>query len=203
MPFADAVLSALLNLVLLAGLPFGGYLAYQKWRHRRSFAEVCRRAGLQIGDWRYLGYGLAFLLISVAGIACFAPMGPLTREGSAARQFVGLGLNSSSVALAFLYGMVKTGFPEELLFRGLIAGSLSRRLPLAWANLLQALIFLLPHLLLLWIMPEMWGLLVLIFFGALLLGWIRIRSGSILGPWLIHGGVNVAVALIVAIRTSV
>ena len=47
--------------------------------------------------------------------------------------------------MALLYGVVKTGFAEELLFRGLIAGSLGRRLPLVWANLLQALIFLLPH----------------------------------------------------------
>jgi membrane protease YdiL (CAAX protease family) len=37
--------------------------------------------------------------------------------------------------MALLYGVVKTGFSEELLFRGLIAGSLSRRLPLLWATL--------------------------------------------------------------------
>jgi membrane protease YdiL (CAAX protease family) len=37
--------------------------------------------------------------------------------------------------MAILYEVVKTGLPEELLFRGLIAGSLSRRLPVLWANL--------------------------------------------------------------------
>ena len=54
--------------------------------------------------------------------------------------------------MALLYGVVKTGFPEELLFRGLIAGSLSRRFSLLWANVVQALIFLIPHLLVLRIM---------------------------------------------------
>ena len=72
--------------------------------------------------------------------------------------------------MAFLYGVVKTGFPEELLFRGLIAGSLSRRLPLLWANLGQALIFVVPHLFVLRIMPEMWGFLPIVFIGSLFLG---------------------------------
>ncbi len=104
--------------------------------------------------------------------------------------------------MALLYGVIKTGFPEELLFRGLIAGSLSRRFSLLWANLAQALIFFLPHLLVLRIMPEMWGILPVIFAGALFLGWVRIKSGSIIGAWLIHASGNVAICLSVAIRTA-
>jgi membrane protease YdiL (CAAX protease family) len=57
--------------------------------------------------------------------------------------------------MALLYGFVKTGLPEELFFRGLISGGLSRRFSPLWANLGQALIFLVPHLLVLRIMPEM------------------------------------------------
>ena len=66
---------------------------------------------------------------------------------------------------------------------------------------LQALIFLLPHLLVLFIMPELWGILPLVFVVSLFKGWVRIKSGSIVGPWLIHGSVNVAMCLDVAIRT--
>lgn len=97
---------------------------------------------------------------------------------------------------------VQTAFTEELLFRGLIAGSLSRRLPFLWANLAQALIFLLPHFAILLVAPEVWGLLPVVFVGALVFGWIRIVSGSILGSWLMHASGNVTMALIVAIRTS-
>jgi hypothetical protein len=32
-------------------------------------------------------------------------------------------------------------------------------------------------------------------------GWLRIKSGSIVGPWLIHGALNTAICLIVALRT--
>jgi membrane protease YdiL (CAAX protease family) len=101
-----------------------------------------------------------------------------------------------------LYRSVKTGFPEELLFRGLIAGSLPRPLRFLWPNLGQALIFFIPHLLVLRVMSEMWSILPVIFAGSLLWGWVRIKSGSIIGSWLMHAAGTVAICLSVAIRTA-
>jgi membrane protease YdiL (CAAX protease family) len=97
---------------------------------------------------------------------------------------------------------VQTGFTEELLFRVLIAGSLFRHLPFWWANLVQALIFFLPHLLILFFAPEFWVLLPLVFVAALGFGWIRIKSGSVVPSWIIHAAGNVTSALNVAIRTG-
>ena len=203
MLLANAALSALVNLLVFAGLPFVAYLAYQKWRHKRAFGEISRRAGLQLGAGRYVAYSVVFALASVAILAMWPPaLEPFLRDGSPQQPFVGLGLGGSAVSMALLYGVVKTGFPEELLFRGLIAGSLSRRLPFLWANLGQALIFLIPHLLVLRVMPEMWSILPVIFAGSLLWGWVRIKSGSIIGSWLMHAAVNVAICLSVAIRTA-
>jgi len=201
LPLATAAISALVNLVVLGGLPFLAYFAYQKWRHQRSFNEIARRAGLQLGDGRFIGYGLIVALATVAVLALWPPpLEPFLREGSPQRAFVGLGLRGQAVGMALLYGVIQTGFPEELLFRGLIAGSLARRLPGVWANLLQALIFLAPHLLVLLIMPEMWWIIPIIFAAALFAGWLRIRSGSIIGPWLMHASANVAMCLSVAAR---
>lgn len=203
MLLANAILSALLNLLVLAGLPFSAYFAYQRWRHRRPFGEIARRAGLQLGAARYVAYSAAFALAGVAALVIWPPaLGPFLRAGSPQQPFVGLGLSGPSVSMALLYGVVKTGFPEELLFRGLIAGSLSRRLPMPWANLGQALVFLIPHVFVLLVMPEMWGILPVIFVGSLVLGWVRIKSGSIVGPWLVHASLNVAMCLSVAIRTA-
>ena len=67
---------------------------------------------------------------------------------------------------------------------------------------MQAVIFLAPHLLVLRVMPEMWWALPVVFAGALFVGWLRIRSGSIIGPWLIHAAANVTVCLSVAARTG-
>ncbi len=199
----NAILSALVNLLLFAGVPFFAYYAYHKSRHKRGVVEIARRAGLQLGEVRYIGYCLVSAVVVVAVIVVWPPaVEPMVREGSAWRAFVGLGLGGPSILMAVLYGVVKTGFAEEFLFRGLIAGSLSRRLSFVWANLVQALIFLAPHLFILVVMPEMWPMLLLIFAGALFMGWVRIKSGSIVGPWLVHASVNMAMGLSVAIRTA-
>jgi membrane protease YdiL (CAAX protease family) len=198
----NAAVSALMNLLLLGGIPLALYFAYHR-RRKRSAAEIARRAGLRLGHARYIGYSALFTLAIVAAFVIWAPpVEPFTREGSPQQAFVGLGLSGPAVAMALLYGVIKTGLSEEVLFRGLIAGSLSRRLPLRWANLIQAFIFLLPHFVVLRLMPEMWPFLPVVFAGALFLGWVRIRSGSILGPWLVHATLNVVTCLSVAIRTA-
>lgn len=196
---ANALLSALLNLVVLAGLPFLGYWLYHRLRHKRRFAEIVERAGLRVGETRYLYYSAAIAVVCVGLLLAWQPpLASLTGPTSPQRSFVGLGWSGQSISLALLYGMVKTGFAEEFLFRGLIAGSLARRMPLWAANLLQALIFLAPHGLVLVSRPELWVVLPAVFAGGLLSGWLRIKSGSMLGPWLIHGAVNTATCLYVA-----
>jgi membrane protease YdiL (CAAX protease family) len=199
----NAVLSALVNVVVLAGGPFLIYFLWHRLRHGRRLPEVAERAGLRWGDRTYAVQGLLVgLAIAVLILVLPPPMESMTREGSAHAAFHGLGLSGTAVFLAFLYGLVKTGFPEEMLFRGLIAGSLARRLPELGANLLQAVIFLVPHLFLLFIMPELWWLLPLQFAGAMYTGWLRMRSGSIAGPWLVHGLPNAAMGISVAVRTA-
>jgi membrane protease YdiL (CAAX protease family) len=200
---ANAVASAVLNVLVLAGIPFLAYYLWHRIRRGRRLPEVARRAGLQVGDPKYVAWSAAFAAASVAALLLWSP--PLeyfTTEDSPQREFVGLALTGTSIAMALLYGVVKTGFAEELLFRGLIAGSLGRRLPLVWANLLQALIFLLPHLLVLVARPDLWMLLPIVFATALFLGWARIRSESIVGPWLVHAAANVATCLYVAARAA-
>jgi hypothetical protein len=84
----------------------------------------------------------------------------------------------------------------------LIAGSLGLRMPLPWANLQQASIFFAPHLLVLRLMPVMWPILPRVLLSAFFMGWRRIRSGLILGAWLMPASGNLATCLVVAIRTG-
>ncbi|PYR63326.1 MAG: hypothetical protein DMF91_03755 [Acidobacteria bacterium] len=203
MSLVDAALSAFLQAAILGGVPFLGYVIYHKRRHKRTFGEIARRAGLQLGERRYIVYSLVFALAGTLALVIWSPpVEVFTRQGSAQRQFVGLGFGMRAITMAFLNGVVQTGFTEELVFRGLIAGSLARRLPIVWANVSQAGIFLLPHVLILKFAPEMWPILPVVFAGALVFGWIRIKSGSIVGSWLMHASGNVTMALMVASRTS-
>lgn len=187
------------NLLVLFLIPFAVYSGYHRWRHHRSLGEILRRAGLRLGEPVYLLYCLG-ASVAVVLLLFVWPPSPATfgAEGSAQRPFVGAGLTRVTLFAAFLYGVVQTGFCEEFLFRGLLTGSLSRRMSRTRANLLQAAIFLLPHLAIVAIMPEASPVLVLVFVGALFTGWIRIRSGSILGPWMLHATANVTTALLVA-----
>jgi membrane protease YdiL (CAAX protease family) len=200
----SAAVSALAQVLLLGGVPLFGYWIWQRRRYKRTFVVTARRAGLQLGRPRYLVYSLLFAAASAASLVIWPPpLEPLIRHGSMYRQFAGLGLGGQAIAMALLYGVVQTGFTEELLFRGLIAGSLSRALPFVWANLAQALLFLLPHLAILTVAREtwVWGMVPVVYAVALVFGWLRIRSGSILGSWLIHASGNVTMALLVAART--
>jgi membrane protease YdiL (CAAX protease family) len=200
---SNAVASALANLLVVAGVPFLVYALYLKWHDRRRFPDIARRAGLQLGEPRYIGYCAAFAIAAVAILVIWPPsLSLFVRAGSPQEPFRGLGMSGTAVAMALLYGVVQTGFSEELLFRGLIAGSLSRRLPVVWADLVQSFVFLIPHLFLLRIVPEMWSFLPFIFAAALWVGWVRIKSGSIVGPWLIHGSLNVTICISVAVRSA-
>lgn len=198
----ESLLSALVNVVAFFVLPFSAYCGYHRWRHRRSLAETARRAGLQLGAPRYIAYATISSVLLVAALLVFPPaLETSSAEGSGFSAFQGSGLGATTLVMALLYGAVQTGFAEEFLFRGLIAGSLGRRLSLPWANLIQAVIFLAPHALLLLILPSVWKVLPLVFAGALFAGWLRIRSGSVLGPWMLHAAANVTVALNVAARS--
>lgn len=204
MQLMSAAASALAQVLLLGGVPLFCYWLWQRRRYRRTFSETAQRAGLQLGRPRYLVFSLLFAAAGAASLVIWPPpLEPLVRPGSMYRQFAGLGLSGQAIAMALLYGVLQTGFTEELLFRGLIAGSLSRRLPFLWANLAQALLFSLPHLGILFISREtwVWGMLSLVYAVALVFGWLRIQSGSIVGSWLIHASSNVTMALVVAART--
>ena len=157
---ADMAVLALVNTVVLGGIPFLAYFAWHKLRYKRGFLEITARAGLRLGAGRYIAYGLAGAIVVAAVFVLSSPaLAPYMRPGSPQRPFVGLGFGSTSVAMALLYGLVATGFMEEFVFRGLIAGALSRRMSIVRANLAQAFIFLLPHFLVLRVMPEMWAVL--------------------------------------------
>ena len=96
------------------------------------------------------------------------------------------------------YGLLATAFPEELLFRGLIAGTLFRRMAFWKANVVQPRIFVLPHLLVLRVAPKLWALATLppLMLG-LIGGWLRYRSGSIGPAVILHAVPNMVGALAV------
>ena len=154
-PLTETLAGTVANLLLLAVLPFLGYYLFHRLKHRRGLVEVARRAGLQLGEPIYLGYAGAVSLLVVVALAAFlGDPEPLTREGSAMRRFAGLGLGGPTVLMALLYGVVKTGFCEELLFRGIFYTALLQYTPRWTAIIGTALVFGLIHANLLILTPH-------------------------------------------------
>ncbi|MFC1804111.1 lysostaphin resistance A-like protein, partial [Thermoproteota archaeon] len=84
---------------------------------------------------------------------------------------------------------------EEIFFRGLLGGWLERRYGFRIGNIVQAVMFLLPHLLLLMVSTSFWLVIVVQFLAGWVMGLLRSRSGSILPGWLAHSFMNAVGAL--------
>ena len=95
---------------------------------------------------------------------------------------------------SFMFAWVREAFyvtlGEELFFRGLLGGWLERRYGFSKGNIVQALVFLLPHLLLLTVSTSFWLVIAVQFLAGWVLGLLRSRSGSILPGWLAHSIMN-------------
>jgi len=188
--------SALQSFLFLT-LPVWIYVAVLRWRKHIEWREIADRLGLRAPPLRYVAWGLAFSVLSM----CFSVVSVrfgigFSDQGSPIHFLVGMRPTPELIWASFLYAFIATGIGEELLFRGLIAGVLRRRIESeTLANLLQALIFTAPHALILIVRPDLWSVLLVIPVLALILGWLRFRSKSVLPSALVHSLGNFAVAL--------
>lgn len=162
-------------------------------RERVGLREIAGRLGLTVGPARYYGWALLILLLTIGYNIVISRWFPVV---GAVREFAGQPLTVRNVLRALEFGLLATGLGEELLFRGLIGGWLGRRMRFWPANGIQAFIFTLPHLPLLTEAPQLWPFIFLgPFLMGLLLGWLRLKSGSIFPGWIVHGMGNVFVAI--------
>ncbi|XUU61731.1 CPBP family intramembrane glutamic endopeptidase [Erythrobacter sp. HA6-11] len=139
--------------------------------------------------------------LSFAFIA-FGPLGDLaTGPGTVGGKLQEQGFTPAMIGVIALGALIKTGFTEELIFRGLIAKRLINRLGFQIGNALQAVLFGSIHLLIFAVpgAPEPQAFTVALMFGLpAFAGWCmgyaneKFGGGSIVPGWLIHAGGNFA-----------
>jgi len=177
--------------LIVYSIPVIIYALVVKLKERTNGQEIVRRLGLTLGEGRYYLWALGFtpLLIVVSlGTLQLIPAGVMNEENIAISRFAGQHLTTINLLSALFFGLFETGLGEELFFRGLISGWLGRRTRLWIANVIQAALFTLPHLLLLTIEPRLWPIVFAPpFVAGLMLGWLRLKSGSIFPGWIVHG----------------
>ncbi len=187
--------------LVLYSIPLLIYALVVRWKNQVEWRDIVQDLGLVLGKKEYYWWALGFALVGVTfswGVWLTIPESVRNEQLIAMSRFAGERLTAANMVALFVFGMIETGLGEELFFRGLIAGWLGRRQKLWAANIAQAVIFTLPHLLILAVDVRLWPLAAsLPFIAGLMTGWLRLKSGSILPGWLVHGLSNVASAIFV------
>lgn len=106
------------------------------------------------------------------------------------------GMTAKVTTLAGGIAVVLRAAGEEVFFRGFVTGLLARRLGPVVGNVVQALIFLAPHLLLLLVDVRLWPILPVQAVAGWLMGLLRLRHDSILPAIGVHAVINLAAALV-------
>ncbi len=157
-------------------------------------------------QWRAgLGAGAASGMLVLAAMllvyhAWLGPAGTFDEPALAMREkLVGMGLDSPARYLAFAaFLSVVHSLLEEYYYRWFVFGQMRRRLPLWPSIILSSLAFAAHHVLVLaqffgWASALTWLGVAAVAAGGAYWAWLYERTGSLLGPWISHLLVDVAI----------
>ena len=185
-----------LQLIVL-GIPSLIYVAVRR-RRGEKWKEVFEKIGWRGSRRNYFLWSLVVIIL-VGGLGWLAlqavPSEALQDPNINISDYTGWTLSLSSFLLVWLREAIYVALGEEIFFRGFLGGWLVRRLGFAIGNTIQALVFILPHLLLLLVSQSLWLIIIVQLIAGWLMGWLRCRSNSILPGWLAHSLSNAIGAL--------
>lgn len=168
------------------------YIIYKK-KKSFNYNDIFSRLGF---SFSFLNYYLLALLLAALSFALavlmfhFFPIDRVVIQETAYKNYNISTVTFPVVFLIFMKELFYTAIGEELFFRGLIGGYFFRNYSFIKANILQTIVFTLPHALLLLISMKLLPLLILISISGWILGWLRYKSHSILPGILAHSLVN-------------
>ena len=189
-----------LQLIVLS-IPSLIYIADQRIRGKK-WNEVLGLIGWQRGKPKYYLWSIGVVIL-VGGLGWLAlrlvPQYVLRDPNINISDYAEMTPGVATFLLVWLREAIYVALGEEIFFRGFLGGWLVRRFGFAIGNLIQSLIFLLPHLLLFLVSTSFWPMILVQFLAGWSIGWLRYHSDSILPGWFAHSLVNAiaAVTLIV------
>lgn len=186
-------------MLILLSIPSLIYLVVRKIRGDQ-LQNIFKDMGWQTSRSLYYLWGLGLLIVlGVLGQLAFQTIpGEILQDTNInISAYQGMSLSLASFLVILFRESIYVALGEEVFFRGLLGGWLMRKFGFALGNILQAVAFLLPHLLLLLISISLWPILVVQAFAGWLLGWLRYRSDSILPGWVVHSLINTLGALVI------
>ena len=194
--FINEMVGAILQVLLFAVVPFIWWLITA--RKKENFFKW-----IGLKKITHEGNALVTVLLSVAVFLIYgcattfltkAFSGDITSAGS---NFAGKGL--SYIPEALVYGFIRTGLSEEILFRGFLLKRFANKFGFIPGNIIQAILFGLMHGLPFGLASGkiLVAVLLTLLPGAIgfYMGWINEKKcgGSIVPSWLMHGITNTLV----------
>lgn len=198
---SDAALGTIIQVCIAALLCFGAWAIFARKRAGLLtwLGLTSAPAGL-VALASATGALTAIALLQIPGLSEVA-----SAPGTVVHQVAGGRTDVAALIALATVALIKTAFAEELVFRGLIAKRLYKRLGLWGGNIAQASLFAAIHLPVL-ILPEARnligaGMIGFAFLIALAAGWLNERkaSGSIWPGVGLHAGANLTTYLMLAL----
>lgn len=147
--------------------------------------------------------GILSIVVVFAALLCLGELAILVRGPmeTADSQFKGMGAWAVPSVLA--YAFIQTAMSEEILFRGFLFKRLKSKFGFTVGNAIQAVIFGLIHLLMVWGDTSfLSGLMIVVYptVVAVTLAYVneKLANGSILPGWILHGLLNTVQGIMAA-----
>lgn len=192
----NKLVSSIVQIIIFAIIPFLWWIVTA--RKKQKFVEW-------IGIKKITGGKKTIISIVIISVA-FLLLGAFTLYvlkdvEMATSDFEGLG--AVSIPAIFVYAILNTSFPEEILFRGFLLKRLSNRFGFVVANIIQSIIFGLMHgVVFISITGIVKAIVIIVFTTAVAwsMGFVNEKNadGSILPSWIIHAVANIFSALCAA-----
>jgi membrane protease YdiL (CAAX protease family) len=145
-------------------------------------------------------FAMLVVLASTIGIAVLNRdiKEALTSQYAVAGKLKQMGLQPLSITLLLIIALFRTSLAEEIFIRGFIAKRLIKRLGFQWGNLVQAALFGLLHLIMMFMLSRLNASSLIYSFvvpgvAGYIIGYIneKVGKGSIIPGWIAHGTGNV------------
>ncbi len=188
--FFNQLLSAVIQVIIFTAIPFLWWIVSA--RKKESFFYWIGVKPFKIADKRSVYTTVIIVCFLFMGLS-LAILHLLKDVELATSEFSGLGIVGLPSVL--IYGFIKTGLSEELLFRGFILKRLASKIGFTGSNVIQSVLFGLIHGVMFFnYVNAIVAIVIIAFTGSIgwFMGYINEKKadGSILPSWLIHGLAN-------------
>lgn len=197
MNIINTIIQAIIQILVLSAIPFLVYLI-QKRTTKGFFNYVGLKKSTKKAN--LLAVLASFIFVIPPLLLAFANeefRSIILSPGSITGQFSQMGYSIHVLLILLITAIFKTGFAEELLFRGFIAKRLIAKIGFAKGNTLQALLFGIIHVVLVATATNNLFFLAIIFLTTSLGPYVSVvlnekyANGSIIPGWISHALANI------------